>query len=360
VPNKSIKPYETIDDAICRDVRIIINVAPRAKLGCGICKGPECKPGIFVQFTKDGGIARESGLRPGDQLLCCNGIDFTDILFSEAVAIMKASHTLELLVRTGAGLDLFPSESSGYNSSASSVTGDQSPCWADQNSKRLSIVREESSSSREDKRGQFWTRNTDASDFDRRKERLRAVDTPKVPASYGVTKPAPPIPTPKASSSSTNNNKTIIQLCETGTFINNTLVPIANPTTNSSSSLYIDSKIGGTDANLSIKQNNTTVNNMEQNCRVSTAGGRYADDSTRIADICFKSQQTETKTVVVEVHRNPPDRIPPPPPPNRSVSRASSSCESPAAPCTSLSSAISEELKRRAGVSLKTKRSWKS
>jgi hypothetical protein len=36
VPSKkSIKPYETIDDVICRDVRIIINVAPRAKLGCG-------------------------------------------------------------------------------------------------------------------------------------------------------------------------------------------------------------------------------------------------------------------------------------------------------------------------------------
>lgn len=56
---------------------------------------------------------------------------------------MKASHCLELMVRTAAGIDLFPGESSGYNSSASSVTGDQSPCWGDQASKRLSIVREE-------------------------------------------------------------------------------------------------------------------------------------------------------------------------------------------------------------------------
>lgn len=56
---------------------------------------------------------------------------------------MKQSHNLELVIRTGAGLNLFPGESSGYNSSASSITGDQSPCWNDQASKRLSIVKEE-------------------------------------------------------------------------------------------------------------------------------------------------------------------------------------------------------------------------
>lgn len=48
-----------------------------------ICKGPEWKPGIFVQFTKEGGIARESGLRPGDQILFCNNVDFSDIPFNE-------------------------------------------------------------------------------------------------------------------------------------------------------------------------------------------------------------------------------------------------------------------------------------
>lgn len=61
----------------------------------------------------------------------------------QAVAAMKQSHNLELIVRTGAGLNLFPGESSGYNSSASSITGDQSPCWNDPSSKRLSIVKEE-------------------------------------------------------------------------------------------------------------------------------------------------------------------------------------------------------------------------
>lgn len=131
-------------DTPCQDVRITLDVEPRTKLGLGICKGPEWKPGIFVQFTKDMSVARDAGLRPGDQLLSCNGVDFADVLFSEAVTVMKASQHLEMVVRTAAGVDLFPGESSGYNSSASSVTGgDQSPCWGDQSAKRLSMVREE-------------------------------------------------------------------------------------------------------------------------------------------------------------------------------------------------------------------------
>lgn len=56
--------------------------------------------------------------------------------------VLKASRQLDLIIRKGSGLDLFPGESSGYNSSASSVNGDQSPSWGD--TKRLSIVKEES------------------------------------------------------------------------------------------------------------------------------------------------------------------------------------------------------------------------
>lgn len=131
------------NSAASRDINVVLHVAPRTKLGLGICKGPEWKPGIFVQFTKERSVAREAGLRPGDQILSVNSIDFSDVLFSEAVAVMKSSSKLDMVVRTAAGCDLFPGESSGYNSSASSVTGDQSPCWADAKSKRLTAVREE-------------------------------------------------------------------------------------------------------------------------------------------------------------------------------------------------------------------------
>ncbi|KAI8433048.1 hypothetical protein MSG28_013908 [Choristoneura fumiferana] len=76
------------------DMRLSILVPPRAKLGCGICKGPEWKPGIFVQF---------------------------------AISAMKASGRLELVIREGAGTELVSPESSGYNSSASSAAGERSP-----------------------------------------------------------------------------------------------------------------------------------------------------------------------------------------------------------------------------------------
>lgn len=42
-----------------------------------------------MQFTKDLGVARDAGLRPGDQLLSCNGVDFADVLFSEVNAFAK-------------------------------------------------------------------------------------------------------------------------------------------------------------------------------------------------------------------------------------------------------------------------------
>ncbi|CAG9791944.1 unnamed protein product [Diatraea saccharalis] len=109
------------------DMRLSILVPPRAKLGCGICKGPEWKPGIFVQFVREGGIAQEAGLRPGDQIISCNGQDFANVTFNEAISAMKAVGRLELVVREGAGTELVSPESSGYNSSASSAAGERSP-----------------------------------------------------------------------------------------------------------------------------------------------------------------------------------------------------------------------------------------
>lgn len=61
---------------------------PRTKLGLGICKGPDWKPGIFVQFTKENSVSEEAGLRPGDQIVSCNGVNFYDISFSN-VSILK-------------------------------------------------------------------------------------------------------------------------------------------------------------------------------------------------------------------------------------------------------------------------------
>ncbi|XP_052863174.1 uncharacterized protein LOC128269810 [Anopheles cruzii] len=290
-----------LEDGPCcgRDLKVILSVAPRTKLGCGICKGPDWKPGIFVQFTKEGGVAREAGLRPGDQILSCNGHSFAEASFSEAVSVMKSSHVLELVVRPSAGLDLFPGESSGYNSSASSVNGDQSPCWGDQTSKRLSIVREESIS--------------------HERRRTAAIGELKPmgerPPTGSVSTPPAPQTLPPAQTVATSGgghrrkNTTIIEFSERGT--------IVNP----------------------------------------------------------DAKQSETKTIIVEVHRSastgsiggagsntlippppPPfaDSVAPPPPPPQGLALAEpSATDQPgtaesAVATNSLCSAISDELRRRA------------
>lgn len=133
----SWKPIETelLDTAVIRipqerpsehlESRIGISLKNNEGLGCSICKGPISKPGIFVQSTKPGSLARESGLRPGDQILDCNGVSFQSLEFNEAVKLLKANRSLDLLIRKGAGADLFPSESSGYDSSSSSNNGNK-------------------------------------------------------------------------------------------------------------------------------------------------------------------------------------------------------------------------------------------
>ncbi|XP_055909560.1 rho GTPase-activating protein gacU [Eupeodes corollae] len=374
-----------------KDARIVLKVAPRTKLGLGICKGPEWKPGIFVQFTKDYSVARDAGLRPGDQILSVNSIDFSDVLFSEAVAVMKSSSTLEMVVRSGAGLDLFPGESSGYNSSASSVTGDQSPCWADQSAKRLSSVREEPLSAKS-----HW--------HDRRKN--------------------PPLTSALQSSASSScssatvkdeSNKTIIQLSESGTLINNTMVASHDSGASTSSSISSSTSSSASssssasmcdDSNLKLNfimpPDQANPHHHQHQLRTPSASQmpppppptpgdtqqqqqqqqlQLQHANSKIADICFVSRQSETKTVIVEVHRsatdksNPKGRAPSPPKPpppslpelqlncvtasnstnnnnnkghNRTPSIASSSMSIPGSISgTSLCSAISEELKKR-------------
>ena len=118
------------------EARVVIDLGPKPTgLGCSICRGPISKPGIFIQSTKPGGLARDAGLRPGDQILDCNGVSFQFVDFNEAVRTLKSSRNLDLLIRKGAGIDLFPGESSGYESSSSSSNGSYS-------NKKMSILNE--------------------------------------------------------------------------------------------------------------------------------------------------------------------------------------------------------------------------
>ena len=88
--------------------RVLVPVTLRLQqgkgLGCIICKGPPDFPGIFVQKVKAQGLALEAGLEPGDQIVECNGLQFTHKLtFQEAVVQMKSSPKLELIIQKGVG-----------------------------------------------------------------------------------------------------------------------------------------------------------------------------------------------------------------------------------------------------------------
>uniref|UniRef100_A0A1B0AC32 PDZ domain-containing protein n=1 Tax=Glossina pallidipes TaxID=7398 RepID=A0A1B0AC32_GLOPL len=209
-----------------REVHIVLNVAPKTKLGLGICKGPEWKPGIFVQFTKDKSVARDAGLKPGDQILSVNSIDFADVLFSEAVAVMRSSNKLDMMIRTKVGCDLFPGESSGYNSSASSITGDQSPCWGDAKSKRLISVKEETTP----------LTTTPIKPW----ENLAQTVGKQVLTSGANEEPN----VYESKADGTEANKTIIKLLDNGTLINNKMLdnnPNASTNANTSTTKTWDS-----------------------------------------------------------------------------------------------------------------------
>lgn len=297
-----------------------------------ICKGPEWKPGIFVQFTKENGVARNAGLRPGDQILSCNGHDFTNIAFSVAVSIMKESHTLDLLIRVSEGIDLFPNESSGYNSSASSATGDQSPCWGSENSKRLSIVREESNSSGERKMN-IRTKGREV------KRSLKQVPAPKVPPRSKTTQISTSHQSVSSNGTKGVNNTTIIKLSENGTLINNILI----------------SNYGGTD----------------KGTKEATQMLAHSIGAIKIGEDAMNKSNNELKTIKVEVHQSASTQnviravgpsngknIPAPPPPQMPIDLQSTASSisvasgidsgSDTAKEASLKCALFEEIRRRA------------
>lgn len=275
-----------------------------------------------MQFTKEQGIARRAGLKPGDQILSCNGVEFHEIFFNDAVAVMKSTSHLELIIRTAVGLELFPGESSGYNSSASSVTGgDQSPCWNESGTRRYDV---EGRMNPSKMKSPFKPKSSTG-----HRDRLMAVNTPKVPQliSFQNTPSAtqkqlsfPMHPAhPVATAAESNQNTTIIKLSQDGTMINNTLIPNV--------------------PNNGAQRSTGTIARSTTMVRVQSLGNGI--------ESCGRAEQQESeqRTVVVEVHRGASGNINiPPPPPLANFNGASG-------PSVSVIPSIADEIKRKAEVS---------
>lgn len=226
---------------------------------------------------------------------------------------MKASFTLELIVRPGAGIDLFPGESSGYNSSASSVTEEHVTGWINLSENKR----------HNDKLDNFHTK-------------IKSISPPRVPTT--TTDNRNKINNiQNEMNNESKPNTTIIKLSESGTVINNTL-------------------ISGMAMNHADRSNCSVV---------------HIDTNNRL-----DSSSSEVQTVKVDVHRHGTDTIGkvPPPPPSRSMqeyqqqtiqkqqagqqiqherlSIASSTSLESTDRTSSLSSAISEAVKLRAAVKI--------
>ncbi|XP_059059966.1 uncharacterized protein LOC131853160 [Achroia grisella] len=298
------------------DLRLSILVPPRAKLGCGICKGPEWKPGIFVQFVREGGIAREAGLRPGDQILSCNGQDFANVSFNEAISAMKATGRLELVIREGAGADLVSPESSGYNSSASSAAGERSPAPPAPITplappaalrRRLASVAEEAAD-RADRltMNRMKRRTWDSLDFDWKNGNIHNFD---IPSDIEPDYDSPSIP----NNPHTYENKSM--RCKNNDFITS-------------------------------PSNRTIINLTEDGATIQCS---YDNQSPRKSKYSGShlNKDNEKKTIVVEVHHTSTaacgkSHCNYPPPPKNDMSDSSSVSSS-----TTLSSAIAEEIQKR-------------
>lgn len=76
--------------------------------GCGVVKGPDEWPGIFVQNVKADSLAERVGLQPGDQLTRADGHLLDEMPFELAIGLIKSlqqqQDELKLHVRRGAAL----------------------------------------------------------------------------------------------------------------------------------------------------------------------------------------------------------------------------------------------------------------
>ena len=96
--DKSTKPKDK------KIVPITLKIKENQGLGCIICRGPQETLGIIVQKLKPEGVAIESGLSPGDQILQCNGVSLEGVSFQDAVYQLKSSRQLDLIVKKGVAI----------------------------------------------------------------------------------------------------------------------------------------------------------------------------------------------------------------------------------------------------------------
>ncbi|KAJ8027862.1 PDZ domain-containing protein 11 [Holothuria leucospilota] len=71
----------------------------KAPLGFLIRGGMEHKCPLFVAEVSNDSSAQRLGMKPGDQILSVNGIDFSNITLQEAVEVLKQAEDIEIRLK---------------------------------------------------------------------------------------------------------------------------------------------------------------------------------------------------------------------------------------------------------------------
>ncbi|XP_028825993.1 PDZ domain-containing protein 7-like isoform X1 [Denticeps clupeoides] len=88
------------DGALRRVVHLRTTPSDR-RLGLNIRGGSEFGLGIYVSSLDPGGLAEQSGIKMGDQILAANGVSFLDVPHHEAVEALKSHAHLTLTIKWG-------------------------------------------------------------------------------------------------------------------------------------------------------------------------------------------------------------------------------------------------------------------
>ncbi|XP_028825994.1 PDZ domain-containing protein 7-like isoform X2 [Denticeps clupeoides] len=86
------------DGALRRVVHLRTTPSDR-RLGLNIRGGSEFGLGIYVSSLDPGGLAEQSGIKMGDQILAANGVSFLDVPHHEAVEALKSHAHLTLTIK---------------------------------------------------------------------------------------------------------------------------------------------------------------------------------------------------------------------------------------------------------------------
>ena len=89
--------------------------SPDSSLGFSIRGGREFGTGVYISSVDENSMALKEGLKVGDQVIECNGIDFESITHSSAVNLLSGISKVKLVVKSEGRIPEFNEIKAGFS-----------------------------------------------------------------------------------------------------------------------------------------------------------------------------------------------------------------------------------------------------